>query len=157
MVKDSLSSSNKSLTLIVILSLIVMAISIGFTVMTTRFVVKSLSKLQQGILGFFSFLNEESKSATLIDLKSNDEFGEIAKVINQNIEKTESSIKKDDEFIHATELFIKETLSRIYYDIGYKKQAKAIDVENWFVIKSCLMNEGNKRVNAFKLIQRKQC
>ena len=111
MVKDSVSSSNKSLTLIVILSLIVMAISIGFTVMTTRFVVNSLSKLQQGILGFFSFLNEESKSATLIDLKSNDEFGEIAKVINQNIEKTESSIKKDDEFIHATELFIKELSS----------------------------------------------
>ncbi|MCT7463473.1 methyl-accepting chemotaxis protein [Aliarcobacter cryaerophilus] len=111
MVKDSVSSSNKSLTLIVILSLIVMAISIGFTVMTTRFVVNSLSKLQQGILGFFSFLNEESKSATLIDLKSKDEFGEIAKVINQNIEKTESSIKKDDEFIHATELFIKELSS----------------------------------------------
>ena len=111
MVKNSVSSSNKSLTLIVILSLIVMAISIGFTVMTTTFVVNSLSKLQQGILGFFSFLNEESKSATLIDLKSNDEFGEIAKVINQNIEKTESSIKKDDEFINATELFIKELSS----------------------------------------------
>ena len=111
MVKDSVSSSNKSLTLIVILSLIVMAISIGFTVMTTRFVVNSLSKLQQGILEFFSFLNEESKSATLIDLKSNDEFGEIAKVINQNIEKTENSIKKDDEFINATELFIKELSS----------------------------------------------
>ena len=110
-VKDSVSSSNKSLTLIVILSLIVMAISIGFTVMTTSFVLKSLSKLQQGILEFFSFLNEESKSATLIDLKSNDEFGQIAKVINQNIEKTESSIKKDDEFINATELFIKELSS----------------------------------------------
>ena len=111
MVKDSVSSSNKSLTVIVILSLIVMAISIGFTVMTTSFVLKSLSKLQQGILEFFSFLNEESKSATLIDLKSNDEFGQIAKVINQNIEKTESSIKRDDEFINATELFIKELSS----------------------------------------------
>ena len=111
MVKNSVSSSNKSLTLIVILSLIVMAISITFTSLTISFVVKSLNKLQQGVLGFFSFLNEESKSATLIDLKSNDEFGEIAKVINQNIEKTESSIKKDDEFIHATELFIKELSS----------------------------------------------
>ncbi|WP_066167229.1 HAMP domain-containing methyl-accepting chemotaxis protein [Aliarcobacter cryaerophilus] len=111
MVKNSVSSSNKSLTLIVILSLIVMAISITFTSLTISFIVKSLNKLQQGILGFFSFLNEESKSATLIDLKSNDEFGEIAKVINQNIEKTESSIKKDDEFIHATELFIKELSS----------------------------------------------
>ncbi|MGJ0313398.1 HAMP domain-containing methyl-accepting chemotaxis protein [Aliarcobacter cryaerophilus] len=111
MVKNSVSSSNKSLTLIVILSLIVMAISITFTSLTISFVVKSLNKLQQGVLGFFSFLNEESKSATLIDLKSNDEFGEIAKVINQNIEKTESSIKKDDEFINATELFIKELSS----------------------------------------------
>ncbi|AYJ78947.1 HAMP domain-containing methyl-accepting chemotaxis protein [Aliarcobacter cryaerophilus] len=111
MVKNSVSSSNKSITLIVILSLIVMAISITFTSLTISFIVKSLNKLQQGILGFFSFLNEESKSATLIDLKSNDEFGEIAKVINQNIEKTESSIKKDDEFINATELFIKELSS----------------------------------------------
>ncbi|MGH2306742.1 HAMP domain-containing methyl-accepting chemotaxis protein [Aliarcobacter sp. ERUVET-8] len=111
MVKNSVSSSNKSLTLIVILSLIVMAISITFTSLTISFIVKSLNKLQQGVLGFFSFLNEESKSATLIDLKSNDEFGEIAKVINQNIEKTESSIKKDDEFINATELFIKELSS----------------------------------------------
>ncbi|MCT7521979.1 methyl-accepting chemotaxis protein [Aliarcobacter cryaerophilus] len=111
MVKNSVSSSNKSITLIVILSLIVMAISITFTSLTISFIVKSLNKLQQGILGFFSFLNEESKTATLIDLKSNDEFGEIAKVINQNIEKTESSIKKDDEFINATELFIKELSS----------------------------------------------
>ena len=69
MVKDSVSSSNKSLTLIVILSLIVMAISIGFTVMTTRFVVNSLSKLQQRYIRIFLILNEESKSATLIDLK----------------------------------------------------------------------------------------
>ncbi len=111
MVKNSVSSSNKSITLIVILSLIVMAISITFTSLTISFIVKSLNKLQQGILGFFSFLNEESKTATLIDLKSNDEFGEIAKVINQNIEKTESSVKKDDEFINATELFIKELSS----------------------------------------------
>ncbi|MGJ0362720.1 methyl-accepting chemotaxis protein [Aliarcobacter cryaerophilus] len=111
MVKNSVSSSNKSITLIVILSLIVMAISITFTSLTISFIVKSLNKLQQGILGFFSFLNEESKTATLIDLKSNDEFGEISKVINQNIEKTESSIKKDDEFINATELFIKELSS----------------------------------------------
>src|SRR5574344_680951 len=61
MVKNSVSSSNKSLTLIVILSLIVMAISITFTSLTISFVVKSLNKLQQGILGFFAFLNEESK------------------------------------------------------------------------------------------------
>ncbi|AYJ80899.1 chemotaxis protein [Aliarcobacter cryaerophilus ATCC 43158] len=111
MVKDSVSSSNKALTLIVILSLIVMTISIAFTSLTISFVVKSLNKLQQGILGFFSFLNEESKTATLIDLKNKDEFGEIAKVINENIEKTEISIKKDDEFINATELFIKELSS----------------------------------------------
>src|SRR5574344_650871 len=61
MVKNSVSSSNKSLTLIVILSLIVMAISITFTSLTISFIIKSLNKLQQGVLGFFAFLNEESK------------------------------------------------------------------------------------------------
>ncbi|PWE22658.1 HAMP domain-containing methyl-accepting chemotaxis protein [Aliarcobacter skirrowii] len=111
MVKNSVSSSNKSLTLIVILSLIVMAISITFTYLTISFVVKSLSSVRDGILSFFAFLNEESKSATLIDLKNSDEFGEIAKVINHNIIKTENSIKKDDEFINATENFVKELSS----------------------------------------------
>ena len=135
MVKDSVSSSNKSLTLIVILSLIVMAISIGFTVMTTSFVLKSLSKLQQGILEFFSFLNEESKSATLIDLKSNDEFGEIAKVINENISKTENSIKRDDEFIDAAELFIKELSSG---DMLAKIEAEP-DTQNLKVLKELLI------------------
>src|SRR5574344_1534268 len=62
MVKKSADSSNKALTIIVILSLIAIAISIGFTYVTTNIIVKSLNKLQQGILGFFAFLNEESKS-----------------------------------------------------------------------------------------------
>ena len=111
MVKNSVSSSSKALTIIVILAIIVMAISLAFTLVTINFIIKSLSSVRDGILSFFAFLNEESKSATLIDLKNSDEFGEIAKVINQNIIKTENSIKKDDEFINATENFVKELSS----------------------------------------------
>ncbi|MDX4012810.1 methyl-accepting chemotaxis protein [Aliarcobacter skirrowii] len=111
MVKNSVSSSSKALTIIVILAIIVMAISLAFTLVTINFIIKSLSSVRDGILSFFSFLNEESKSATLIDLKNSDEFGEIAKVINHNIIKTENSIKKDDEFINATENFVKELSS----------------------------------------------
>ena len=111
MVKNSVSSSSKALTIIVILAIIVMAISLAFTLVTINFIIKSLSSVRDGILDFFAFLNEESKSATLIDLKNSDEFGEIAKVINHNIIKTENSIKKDDEFINATENFVKELSS----------------------------------------------
>ncbi|MDX4061260.1 methyl-accepting chemotaxis protein [Aliarcobacter skirrowii] len=111
MVKNSVSSSSKALTIIVILTIIVMAISLAFTLVTINFIIKSLSSVRDGILDFFAFLNEESKSATLIDLKNSDEFGEIAKVINHNIIKTENSIKKDDEFINATENFVKELSS----------------------------------------------
>ncbi|RXJ97033.1 chemotaxis protein [Arcobacter sp. AHV-9/2010] len=111
MVKNSVSSSSKALTIIVALAIIVMAISLAFTFVTINFIIKSLSSVRDGILGFFAFLNEESKSATLIDLKNSDEFGEIAKVINHNIIKTENSIKKDDEFITATEIFVKELSS----------------------------------------------
>ncbi|MDX4058742.1 methyl-accepting chemotaxis protein [Aliarcobacter skirrowii] len=111
MVKNSVSSSSKALTIIVILAIIVMAISLAFTLVTINFIIKSLSSVRDGILSFFAFLNEESKSATLIDLKNSDEFGEIAKVINHNIIKTENSIKKDDEFINATENFVKELSS----------------------------------------------
>lgn len=56
-----------------------------------------------------------------------------------------------------TRAYIKDTLDKIYYDIGYKKKAKACDIEEWFVTKNCLINSGKQRTNSYELIQKKQC
>ncbi|PZT48871.1 hypothetical protein B6S12_00815, partial [Helicobacter valdiviensis] len=57
---------------------------------------KPLSSIQNGLSGFFSYLNHESKNAPKpISVTSNDEFGIMAKVINANIEKTKIGLEQD--------------------------------------------------------------
>jgi methyl-accepting chemotaxis protein len=58
-----------------------------------------INKKQQGLLSFFSFLNRETTKAQLIYLNSNDELGEMAKIINENISKTEAQIVMDNKLV----------------------------------------------------------
>ena len=44
----------------------------------------------------FSYLNRESSNVQLIKIDSNDEFGNMAKVVNQNIQKQKVKKKKID-------------------------------------------------------------
>ena len=54
-----------------------------------------------------------------------------------------------------TNTYIKTKLSEIYKRIGYKSSPKATDLNNYFDTKKCLIQEGSKRVNGLKLINKK--
>ncbi|MBT0885075.1 cache domain-containing protein, partial [Campylobacter sp. 2018MI10] len=71
--------------------LIFLIIVIGFLSLIINFYLKPLSKITQGLNEFFSFLNHEKEDAHEIILHSKDEFGSMAKAINDNIEKTKLS------------------------------------------------------------------
>ncbi len=50
-----------------------------------------LLKVKEGLLVFFAYLNRESSSVKLLEDKSQDEFGDMAKVIYENIERTKNN------------------------------------------------------------------
>ncbi|MBT0883768.1 methyl-accepting chemotaxis protein, partial [Campylobacter sp. 2018MI10] len=75
---------------------------IPYIVYVMMLIVKSLSKLNNGINEFFSFLNHEKEDAHEIILHSKDEFGSMAKAINDNIEKTKLSLLKDEEAVEQS-------------------------------------------------------
>jgi len=54
-----------------------------------------------------------------------------------------------------TNVYIKDRLKDIYKEIGYKVNAKATDLNNYFDTKKCLIQEGSKRVNGLKLVSKK--
>lgn len=54
-----------------------------------------------------------------------------------------------------TNVYIKERLKDIYKEIGYKINAKATDLNNYFDTKKCLIQAEGKRVNGLKLISKK--
>ncbi|MFY9080602.1 methyl-accepting chemotaxis protein [Aliarcobacter butzleri] len=80
-------------------SLLVMIATILFNV---KILNKNLLVIRNGILSFFSYLNRETLKAELINLDSKDEFGQMAKVVNENIVKTQKGIEEDRKLIDET-------------------------------------------------------
>jgi methyl-accepting chemotaxis protein-2 (aspartate sensor receptor) len=79
-----------------VIALLVISLSVFFTL---KLSLKSLFNIKDGLLGFFDYLNRKSSSVKFLDDKAEDEFGEMAKVINQNIEKTKRLIEEDNSLI----------------------------------------------------------
>ena len=65
-------------------------------------VVKPLNTFQDGLLGFFRYLNREADDAKPIAIDSNDEIGVMSKVVNQNIAKSKDNIEEDRRVIDDT-------------------------------------------------------
>ncbi|WP_228133681.1 methyl-accepting chemotaxis protein [Aliarcobacter lanthieri] len=89
-----------AVVIIVIIALIIM--------FNMRILSKNLTTISSGLLGFFAFLNKESGNTTAINIKSTDEFGTMAKVINENIVKTQELIKQDEILINDVKRVVDE-------------------------------------------------
>ncbi|MDN5126739.1 methyl-accepting chemotaxis protein [Aliarcobacter butzleri] len=96
------ADANKIMVLIITLSIITVIIISLSIFITMRISLRSLKKIKDGLLSFFEYLNREIVHAEKINIDSEDEFGVIAKQINENIEKIEKSIDEDRKLIDET-------------------------------------------------------
>ena len=88
---------------IVIISIVVLIIIIlSLLVFINNQILKPLNNFENGLFSFFSYLNRETNEVKLININSNDEFGQMAKVVNTNIEKTQKNIEEDRKLIDET-------------------------------------------------------
>ncbi|MFK2823962.1 methyl-accepting chemotaxis protein [Arcobacter sp. YIC-80] len=80
---------------------IITTILIGLVVFyATRVLNTKLNTIQNGLDDFFKFLNKESNSAKQILITQNDEFGQMAKNINDNISEISKNIKEENILIN---------------------------------------------------------
>ena len=73
-----------------------------------RLALRPLRRIQRSLLSLFAFINHENNEIQLITKISDDEFGDIALLINENIKKTERSIQEGNHFIDAVSAFANE-------------------------------------------------
>ena len=88
--------------LLISIMMICVVLSLLIALFITKSITGSLKSVQDGMNSFFAYLNRESSSVKLIDLNCKDEFGMMAKVVNDNIAKTEKSIEDDRKVIDET-------------------------------------------------------
>ncbi|MEA3498653.1 MAG: methyl-accepting chemotaxis protein [Campylobacterota bacterium] len=101
--KEYIENNSNILLTIVMLSVFGFILISFYSFIIINVISKSLEKVQNGVDSFFNFLNRETTQAQKIDLNTNDEFGKMAKDINENIIKIEKSIKEDNIFIQDTQ------------------------------------------------------
>ena len=84
-------------TLYTLYALIVIAFVLSFVIIVfvTNSIKKPLLKFQTGLLEFFKYMNKEKDSASLINLKTNDELGEMAEAVNLSITRIKNGIEED--------------------------------------------------------------
>jgi len=84
------------LTSIGIALTLILARTIAFTLLI------DVKDVKEGLDDFFAFINFEKDDLNLIDIKSNDELGQMSRIINKNIEETKNNIQTDKNLIKNT-------------------------------------------------------
>ncbi len=94
--EEAHSSLNSMLMIVAIVAVIAF---LFFSLIVARIVSNSLDNFKSGLISFFSYLNRSSNQISLLDDSAKDEFGEMAKFVNDNIKQIEKTINQDNLLI----------------------------------------------------------
>ncbi|HEC1754828.1 TPA: methyl-accepting chemotaxis protein, partial [Campylobacter lari] len=86
-------------TIIVIFTSITSIVLLYFII---SYYLSPLQAIQNGLSSFFDFINHKTKDSAMIDVKTNDELGAMAKAINENITKTKNALEQDTKAVEQS-------------------------------------------------------
>ncbi|EDK22814.1 putative methyl-accepting chemotaxis signal transduction protein [Campylobacter jejuni subsp. jejuni CG8486] len=102
-ITESADIINKPIHKAAFIQAIVVIIVVVFSVILLYFVVSKylspLAAIQTGLTSFFDFINYKTKNVSTIEVKSNDEFGQISNAINENILATKRGLEQDNQAV----------------------------------------------------------
>ncbi|EAK4120558.1 methyl-accepting chemotaxis protein [Campylobacter coli] len=98
-ITESTDVINKPIFKAAYIQVIALIIMISISIILLYFIVSKylspLAAIQTGLTSFFDFINHKTKNVSTIDVKTNDEFGQISKAINENILATKQGLEQD--------------------------------------------------------------
>ena len=96
------SASNKQ---ILMFSLFLISVIIAIMVVV-RYFLRPVLTIQNGLIEVFKFINNKTSNVEPIKLKTSDELGVMASIINKNIESTKENLNSEREFLAKTQEFV---------------------------------------------------
>jgi len=122
---EVLEAPNAIRNIIIIISLaLLIFVVIGAIMVINNIVVKRLNKFQEGLVGFFNYVNRDASDVKELEADSIDEIGLMAKVVNKNILKAKKGIEEDRAIIDETIKVLSE------FETGNLSQRINTHVEN---------------------------
>ena len=100
---EVLQEPNETRNTILLISIILLFIIIASSLyIINNLIVKRLKNFQDGLIGFFKYINREESNVKSLDTDSFDEIGLMARVVNENITKAKEGIEEDRKVIDET-------------------------------------------------------
>ncbi|MAD42146.1 MAG: chemotaxis protein [Arcobacter sp.] len=100
---EVLEAPNSIRNVIILISLVLLALVVIFSIIIiNNVVVRRLNNFQEGLIGFFNYVNRKDSDVKELDSSSKDEIGLMSKVVNENILKTKKGIEEDRAIIDET-------------------------------------------------------
>ena len=101
-------SLNKTFISQIISSIVFIVVIVALLLFVVSRSLKPLSAISESLVSFFKFLNYEIKEPVKSNIVSKDEFGQMANLINDNIQKIQTSKEKENTFIQKANTFVNE-------------------------------------------------
>ncbi|EKN2976782.1 methyl-accepting chemotaxis protein [Campylobacter jejuni] len=102
-ITESADIINKPIYKAAYIQVIALIVMISISIILLYFIVSKylspLAAIQTGLTSFFDFINHKTKNVSTIEVKSNDEFGQISNAINENILATKRGLEQDNQAV----------------------------------------------------------
>ena len=98
---DAIKALTTQLTILGFITILIFFLASSFI---SRNIAKSLNNFKDGLQSFFDYLNRKSDKILALDDSSTNEFGTMAKLVNQNIDITKESIIQDNRVINEAQI-----------------------------------------------------
>ena len=150
-VDKALCSAKNELYIVLVIVFIVVVFMLVISKIVSDGIIRAIEDFQAGLLSFFDYINRDKNDTELLDDSSKDEFGAMAKVVNENIKRTKNSINEDNEFIEDTHKVMAK-LSQGFLDVRINSATSNENLENLKVTINTALAQLEERTNTLNHI-----
>ena len=93
------SALNSLLVKTISITILILIIAVLFAYFVSNTIGNKISSTQKGILNFFDFLSQKTNTVNHLEIKEMDEFGIMAKIVNENIDKIQLDFIADSNTV----------------------------------------------------------
>ena len=98
-INDLLETNKDGLSFAIVFIIFILVATVGLFLLISNSINHSMITIKSGLSRFFNYLTSTEKNLDIIDLHTKDEFGDMAKELNENIKKIKDGLVIDNAVI----------------------------------------------------------
>ena len=151
--QKSMDSNNSNFMYMIGFIIILILIIVYLTILIIKDITSSLADFKNGLLMFFDYLNKKTSNVSLLKDDAKDEFGEMAKFVNDNIKQIERTLHQDMELIQDAEVVMNRVNNGWYSQFIEKSTSNASLEEFKNNVNEMIKNTRNRFAEVDKVLE----